>query len=279
MNRWFKEPLLHFLVAGGLLFAVYAWLGGGGSDQPRVVRITAAEVDWLKETWARQWQRPPSETELRGLVIDYLKEGLLAREAQGLGLADNDTVVRRRLAQKMQFLLQDTVSLADPGEDELRRLYHATAEIYRIPPRISFTQIYFTSEVDARRALAQLETDSTVDLGDSSLLEREHAHVDKQAVESQFGPGFAEALFSLETGPWHGPVASGYGFHLVRVSEREDARQRPFDEVRTQVLAEWQRARQTEINEQFFEELLKKYDVVVEPSVQPLLGSLAGATP
>jgi hypothetical protein len=114
---------LHFLLVGGLLFAAYAWLDGGSDATPRVVRITAVEVNWLKDTWARQWQRPPSEQELRGMVADYAKEALLARHAHELGLAENDTVVRRRLAQKMEFLVQDTARLAEPGEDELRQLY------------------------------------------------------------------------------------------------------------------------------------------------------------
>jgi hypothetical protein len=80
MRRWLKEPLLHFLVAGGLLFAAYGWLNRESVSTPNTVHITMAEVNWLRETWARQWQRPPSEQELRGLVTDYLKESLLARE-------------------------------------------------------------------------------------------------------------------------------------------------------------------------------------------------------
>lgn len=209
MRGWFKEPLLHFLVAGGLLFAVYAWLNRGGGDEPRVVRITAAEVNWLRETWARQWQRPPSEQDLRGIVADYLKEELLAREARELGLEENDTVVRRRLAQKMEFLVQDTARLADPGENELREIYNANRARYQNPPRISFTQIYFTTEAAARQGLDQLATHGAADLGDRTLLERDYAEADEQAVRSLFGPEFAEKLFALEPGQWRGPVASG----------------------------------------------------------------------
>jgi hypothetical protein len=151
MRHWLKEPLLHFLVAGGLLFAVYAWLNRVGGEAPGVVRITAAEVHWLKETWARQWQRPPSEQELRGVVADYVKEVLLAREARALGLDENDTVVRRRLAQKLEFLVQDTVRLAEPREDELCQLYDASRTRYHTPARLSFTHIYFKTEVAAAR--------------------------------------------------------------------------------------------------------------------------------
>jgi parvulin-like peptidyl-prolyl isomerase len=278
MKRWLKEPLLHFLLAGGLLFAGYGLINRGVGDGPRVVRISAAEVDWLKETWTRQWQRPPSEQELRGLVTGYLKEELLAREAKEIGLEENDTIVRRRLAQKMEFLVQDTARFAEPGENELRRLYDAGRARYQTPALISFTQIYFRTEAAARRGLEDLVKRNPSEVGDRSLLERDHAGVDGQAVTSLFGGEFAEKVFALETGKWQGPVPSGYGYHLVFVRERQSAQLLPFDEVRAQVQEEWHRLQQAKAGEQFFAGLLKKYDVVVEESIKPLIGPLAEVT-
>ena len=276
MKRWLKEPLLHFLIVGGLLFAAYAWLNrGGGGDTPRVVRITAAEVDWLQTMWTRQWQRPPSKSELRGIVTDYLKEELLAREARELGLDDNDTVVRRRLAQKLTFLVQDTARLAEVEEDELRRHYDDNREFYQSPALISFTQIFFKTEAAARQGVEALRTRSATELGDPSLLERDYARTDEQSVASLFGRQFAARVFALQAGHWHGPLASPYGFHLVRISERQAARARPFDEVREQVLDAWHRAQQDKASRQFFAALLKKYNVVVEANIKPLIGPLA----
>ena len=154
MRHWLKEPLLHFLVAGGLLFAAYAWLNRGGGEAPHAVPITATEVHWLKEMWARQWQRPPDEPELRGMVTDYVKEKLLAREARALGLDENDTIVRRRLAQKLEFLVQDTARLADPHEDELRQLYDTSRARYHTPARLSFTRAHDIVSVAARQLAA-----------------------------------------------------------------------------------------------------------------------------
>jgi len=278
MRYWLKEPLLHFLVAGGLLFAAYAWLNGGGDDAPRVVHITAAEVHWLKDMWARQWQRPPNEQELRGMVADYVKETLLAREARALGLDENDTVVRRRLAQKLEFLVQDTARLVESSEDELRQLYDANRARYHTPARLSFTHIFFKTEATARQGLAELAIHGAAELGERSLLGRDYARADKQTVTSLFGHEFADTIFALEPGQWHGPVASAYGFHLVHISERQAAQPRPFDEVRPQVLDEWQRLQQAKANAQFFAGLLQKYDLVVEESVKPLLGSLREMT-
>jgi parvulin-like peptidyl-prolyl isomerase len=275
--RLAREPLLHFLIAGGLLFAAYGWLNRESADEPRTVRISVAEVNWLKETWARQWQRPPTEEELRGMVTDYLKETLLAREAAEIGLDENDTVIRRRLAQKMEFLVQDTARLAEPVEGVLRRFYSANQARYQAPARVSFSQVFFRNQADAQKGLAQLAARSPDELGDPSMLERDHAEADAQAVTSQFGDAFNREVFGLDAGPWHGPVASAYGFHLVRVSARQDAQPLPYEAVRAQVLEDWQREEQTQAGKRFFAELQKKYDVVVDDSVKPLVGPLAGA--
>lgn len=272
MKKLLREPLLHFLLVGAVLFGVYAWVNRGRTqDKPRLVRITGQEVAWLKETWTRQWQRPPSDAELKGLVADYLKEELLAREARELGLDENDTIVRRRLAQKMEFIVQDTAHAVEPTEAELRKFFEAHAGQFQIPARISFTQIFFKSEAAAQSALGH-EVE-----GDRTMLEREYAGADEQTVASLFGREFADKVFALEPGNWQGPVASGYGFHLVLVKDHEPAKQRPFADARAQVLAEWQREQQAKANEQFFAALFKKYDVVVDESVKPLLGTIRDA--
>ena len=174
-----KEPLLHFLVAGTVLFAVHASLNRGDSDDAdRVIRITADDVNWVTGIWSRQWQRQPDEAQLRGIVADYVKEQLLAREAVELGLDEDDTIVRRRLAQKMEFMVQDTALLAEPSDDELRALYEANAASYRTPLRLSFTQVFFKTDVAAGDGLRALAHQGAADIGDSTLLERDYAAVD-----------------------------------------------------------------------------------------------------
>lgn len=286
LNIWLKEPLVHFLFAGALLFAAYGWLNrdkGDNATGELVVRVTAAQVEWLKESWARQWRRPPSEEELKGLVAAYLKEELLAREAQELGLEENDTVVRRRLAQKLEFLVQDTARLAEPTEEDLRRFYEAYPERFQTDARISFTQVFFSRErrqdatADARAALAELSRADAVpeNVGDRLLIEAEFHQVDKLTVASQFGRDFAAAVMALEPGAWTGPLESGYGLHLVRVSGLTPTTRREFAKVKAQVLERWREEREREAHAQYFAGLLKKYDVVVDESVRPLVGPLA----
>ena len=274
MRAWHKEPLLHFLIAGSLLFAAHAWLNRGPEDEADVIRITAAEVEWLAGIWARQRQRAPDEAELRSIVADYVKEQLLAREALALGLDVDDTIVRRRLAQKMRFLVEDTLRLAEPSEEALRVLYDADAGRYATPERLSFTQIFFRNESAARQGLQDLATRSAADLGDATLLESDYVAVDAREVASALGPDFASQVLELAPGAWHGPIASTYGFHLVQITERLAAEPRPFEEVRAQVLEQWQYTERAKAEERFFAALLAKYELDVDASVAPLVAPL-----
>jgi hypothetical protein len=289
--KLFKEPLVHFLLLGAVLFTVHAWLNRDRltEDNARPVRITAQEIEWLKQIWTRQWQRPPTDDELKGLVAEYLKEELLSREARALQLDQNDTIVRRRLAQKMEFLLQDTTRIVEPTETELRRIYEAHPERFQTSALVSFTHIYFNRDqrgesaaADASQALQELSKPgapaSAPELGDRFLLEYDVVGQDEQAVANLFGREFAQTVFTLEPGQWQGPVESGYGLHLVRVAERQGPRLRAFDEVRQQVLEDWHRDRQKTVDEQYFAGLLKKYEIVVDDGIKPLVGPLVVAS-
>ena len=135
MRRWLKEPLVHFLAIGALLFGVYAWLHHGDSGSwdngAGPVRITATEVSYLTQTWERLQQREPTREELHALVAGYLKEELLGREARAMGLEQNDPIIRRRLAQKVEFIVKDTSRLTEPTADDLHRFYEANMESFQ----------------------------------------------------------------------------------------------------------------------------------------------------
>ena len=287
--KWLlKEPLLHFLIAGALMFGAYGWLDrnapGKSAASAGTVRISTNEVAWLKETWVREWQREPTNDELRGLVTAFLKEELLAREARAMGLDQNDTIVRRWLAQKLEFLVQDTSRLVEPTEDDLQRFYAAHPERFQSKARVSFQHVYFSRErrkdaaADARAALRALSHAqprvSASQVGDPLLIGSEIYDADEQTVAGQFGGDFARAVFKLAPGAWYGPIESGYGLHVVRVSELKPGQQHEFAEVHAKVLELWREERERENNEKYFAGLLKKYEVVVDESLKPLVGPL-----
>ena len=272
------EPLLHFVVAGAVLFGGYELVNRGEMDSPATdpVHIGEGDIRWLKDTFANQWQRPPTEDELRGLVASFLKEELFAREAQALGLDQNDTIVRRRLAQKLEFLIGDTSRIVEPAETELRRFYDANTERFRAEARLSFTQLFFNpekrqhAEADARAALVSISgtsADDAVAMGDPILLENEFHEVDEQTVSKMFGADFAGAIFSLKPGSWAGPVKSGYGVHLVRVTDLRPATLLSFEEVRPKVLEEWRHQQQTQAKAVYLSKLREKYGVVLDGGI------------
>ena len=277
--RFYRDPLLHFAVAGALLFIGYALMNRGEADPPSTepVHIGNGEVRWLKETFANQWQRTPTDDELRGLVAGFLEEALLAREAKTLGLDENDTIIRRRLAQKLTFLVDDTSRVAEPSDEELRRFYNINVERFRLGSRVSFTQIFFNparrqhAEMDAEAALLLIATadgnDRTATMGDPTLLETEFHDVDAQTISNLFGPDFARSVFLLKPGSWAGPLKSGYGVHLVQITDLRPATLRPFQDVRPKVLEEWRRQRENQTKAQYLGKLREKYGVVIDDSV------------
>ena len=250
MKRWLGEPLVHFLAIGSLLFGVYAWLqrgdSGGLANGADPVRITATEISYLTQTWERLQQRAPTREELHALVAGYLKEELLGREARELGLDQNDPIIRRRLAQKVEFLVNDTSQLAAPTDDDLRRLYEANKESFHTAAQVSFIHVFFNPETrrdaagDATAAIAPLSIGAPIgSLGDPSPIDAEMRDDNLQTVAEQFGDAFANAVFALKPGQWQGPIPSSFGLHLVRVTEARPARQLELSEVEAQVRERW----------------------------------------
>jgi PPIC-type PPIASE domain len=294
--RFLQEPLLHFLVIGAVLFAAYAWLNRNGDNAGAPsLRLAESDVSWLKETFALERQRQPDEAELRALVRGFLKEELLARQAQELGLDRDDIVVRRRLAQKMTFLLQDNSRRAAPSDDDLHRLYEAQRGQGDGParsgpptlltrPRISFTHIFFSRErrpdaaADAGAALGELSHPApgapTPELGDRIAGKSEFRNADERTVANQFGTKFAARIFELEPGPWLGPIESSQGLHLVRITQLLPAQLRPFDEIRGELAELWREQNQRESEERYFVEQLKRYRLVPDESVKTLVEPL-----
>ena len=278
-----REPLLHFAVAGAILFGGYSWLNNPRADTTAVepVRISEGDVRWLKQTWSSQWLREPSAEELKGLVDDLLNEKLLAHEAEAIGLGEDDTIIRRRLAQKLKFLVEDTAQLAEPSEAELRQFYAANTLHFETPGRLSFRQVYFNPEhrtdarTDAKAALAALSAQGEAEptAGDRLLFGDSFDDTDELALSQMFGADFAHEVFALEPGAWQGPIKSGYGLHLVLVTHRTPTMPKPFETVRDAVLAEWRTAKQTEVSRDYLAELRKKYGVELDDGAKAALAA------
>ena len=277
ISKLVREPLLLFLVLGALLFGLHTLVNDPPteSDTTNRIQVTAAHIDQLRAGWQRQMGRPPQRQELQGLIDAFIREEVLVREALALGLDRDDIVVRRRLAQKMNFLVEDLALLNEPTEAELSDYFEQHPDLYRLPPRISFTHIYFSrdhrgdaTQPDAEHALNQLAAAdqpplSAPELGDPFGLPYDYALQSPREVSNVFGQSFAGTLFDLAPATWQGPLVSGYGLHLVRVQERVEGRLPEFEEVRELVLRDFVEDSRREAKDLAFTALRDRYEIEI----------------
>lgn len=278
VKRVLREPLFHFLILGSGLFVAYGLMPErGDSLVPEKIVVTAAQVELLAGGFAKISQRPPSDAELAGLIDAWVRDEVSMREAMALGLDNDDTVIRRRLRQKLEFVSEGIAARTEPTDADLDAYLEEHAASFRIEPRLTFSHVYLDPAKhgdhlarDAARVLAELkrlggEADLTAH-GDSSLLDHSFQSMPAGEVAKQFGEEFAAALGRATPGRWEGPIESGYGAHLVLVRERTESRLPALPEVRDAVLRELANARRQEANERFYRELLKRYAVTIEKS-------------
>jgi hypothetical protein len=278
-----REPLLHFLVLGAGLFLLFEVLEGGQAIRPdagpeRLV-VSAAKVEQLA-IWAKQRGRPPTEPELRGLVEGHIVEEILYREALALGLDRDDTIVRRRLRQKMDFIVGDLAAAREPTDGELQAFLDENAERFLLEGRVAFRHVYVDTDrrgeaagAEATRLLAVLNAGGpevdTSELGDRFLLEVGEGLQREGDVARLLGREFTEGLREVGTGHWGGPVQSAYGLHLVLVTERVPGRKPALPEVRDVVRRDWLFERRREAEASFLAALRERYRIEVGGPVKP----------
>jgi hypothetical protein len=225
-----------------LLYGVFAEPVAEETD--KTIVVSAGEIEWMQTSWQKRWNRPPTEAEFDGLIQQYVRETVLYREALTMGLNQHDQIIRRRLAQKLEFLAKDLVALTPPTDDELQAYFSKHKARYQDPTRYTFTQVFIdpdkrgdTTLDDAKAIKATLIAQGEAiehagNLGDDFMLQNYYPEKDRLEIQKLFGSGFTESLVGLSPGQWHGPVLSGYGVHLVYVSGINESPPPVFAEVR-----------------------------------------------
>ena len=277
ITRLTREPLIHFAVIGACIYLLYGFYGPQESQElERTVTISAGEVTWLEESWAKRWNRPPTPVERQGLIDQYVRETVLYREALAMGLDKDDTIVRRRLAQKLEFLSQDLIRPSPPSEAELLAYFEAHSERYRPPDLVTMTHIFLDPDKRGDRTLEDAEAVKVElealeqppqdgrDFGDPFMLQSYYPERSQDELAKLFGGEFAQSVFALEPERWHGPVLSGYGVHLVYLHQRQDAPAPTFSLVEDRVRQDWEEEKRRDLNEQFVAGLLDRYTVIIE---------------
>jgi hypothetical protein len=273
-----NEPLVHFLLLTIAIFAAYfAFNHTDGARVERIV-VTRATIEQLASRFTASWQRPPTTEELKGLVDDNVKEEIYYREALALGLDKNDALIRRRLRQKMEFLIDAEAEGIAPTEAELETYLKDHAGAFAADAQVSLQQVFLNPQrhadatADAAMLLTRLRADQSADpstLGDTKLLPSELPLTDMTAIQQMFGGDFATGIANSPEGQWIGPIASAFGLHLVRVTERKTGGVPKLDLVRAAVAREWANDRRKALEAASFQKLVARYQVVVEPPPSP----------
>jgi len=263
---WTREPLVHFLAAGALVFAFFSLRGEEVDPSSRVIEIDRQTQAQIALGFERLMSRAPTDAELDAQIDQYVREEVLYREALRLGLDRDDAIVRRRLAQKMNMLAGARAETEQPSEEILRRWYSEHPARFSAETRYSFDQLWFESEAAAQSVLARLaKTDAWQELGQSIslpvMLEREV----RREVLDTFGERFVAEVDALEPGGgWQGPVPSGLGWHLVRLRSRDVGQVPPFEQVREDVENEWRSATIADRREKAYAILREAYRVEID---------------
>jgi hypothetical protein len=281
MNKFLREPLVHFLLLGVLIFAAYGWLSRDLQSEEEIF-ISRGQQEHLVNMFSRTWQRPPTPQEFQGLLKDYLRQEIAYREAVKMGLEQGDIIIRRRMRQKLELLTDEIVSFSKPGDTDLQAYLEENQEVFRLEPVFDLRQIYISldkrgtgADEYAQNLLDQLHKDKGEgaladwrELGDSLPLPAELKSARSSEISRQFGQQFADSLTGVEQGKWTGPVLSGYGLHLVMIDQFTPARDPALEEVRERVKIEWMEKRRRNATDELYDQLAKKYQIEIESLVE-----------
>ncbi|MFV2056832.1 MAG: peptidyl-prolyl cis-trans isomerase [Thiohalomonadales bacterium] len=266
------------MLIGAALFLIFGLQNDGITDQSKRIIFTQADVNRLVLLWEKKRQRPPTQVELEGLIEQQIHEEVMYREALLMGLDQNDAMVKRRMAQKVEFITADIAAQSEPSDADLEEYLATHAARFELPGRISFVHVYLNRDQrgdkvqqEARSLLTQLSKSGLqkefMTVGDPFMLGRQHENLTRHDVSRLFGKDFAQRIFTLPSGSWQGPVSSGYGLHLVRIDDKTEAVQPDLAIVRVKVYNEWQAQQRRDMDRAFYQSLRQRYEIIIDDAV------------
>lgn len=282
-----REPLLHFMLAGAALFLAFEWAGNDDAapdneirvDQAALVQFLTYRDPRLNVDSARTALTTMTDAQRDALIEEYVRDEVLFRQARSIGLDPYDYTGRRRLIAQLDYInrgfIEATLTISD---EELREFFLANSERYLIPPKITFTHVYFSSDTHGENAkaaallrLGELNKDRVPfhagpSWGDVFLYHKNYVAREAEEIASHFGGAFAEAIFEQEPSElWTGPIESTYGYHVVMVSSRNPGYSPPLADVRQRVLADLSVERMHVELDAYYRQARSAYDIVIEP--------------
>lgn len=282
------EPLLHFVLLGGLLFAIYGYLHRGVNDFTSYrIELTPQDISQMQTYFFSQWHRQPNPQEFSNLLEERVREEILYREALGMGLDKGDSIVKRRMEQKMEFLAEDVANSHEPTTAELKAWYAKHEQQFAIPAQVSFRHLYFSPDHrgsrardDAASALHKMtgqpeSSTAAAAMDDHFMLKGRYEDASPDELAKDFGLLFAQSLFQLKPGSWQGPIQSGYGWHLVFVKSVSPGRLSSFEDVEPDVKAAWLGEQRAEQWQKTYSMMRAKYQIVLPAGTAVAASSVA----
>lgn len=265
MTTILKEPLVHFLLIGAVIFGLYAVLDDSPpSEAKNAIVISDDDARRLVAEFEATWRRPPSEQELGEIIDATISEEVYVREALALGLDRDDAVIRRRLQMKMEYLTESGADVVTPDDATLQAHLDANRDLFTEAPLVALEQIMLedADPTATAKALALLrQGDDPTSVGRPTMLPFETRPSPPQVIDSTFGPDFFTALATLPVGSWEGPVESAFGTHLVRITDRREARTPPLADIRDKVEQDWRSSFVVRLREERLGALMSRYEV------------------
>lgn len=277
MKTLLRNRFIQFALLAIALFIVDGVVARLTPERAPII-FSAAKIEQLAILYAKEQRKPldaVTQDELQGIIRLQAQEMALAREALKLGLDNNDTIITRRLAQKMKFMIEDTAPIATPKETVLKAWFDDNKNLFITPPQVSFRHIYLNPDKhnnlddDAREILAQINQQpraAWAKIGDAFLLKNTYQNMTPAQLDVEFGRSFAQSVFALTTSGenpsalFHGPIGSAYGLHLVQVLKTSRAKAAEFEDVRAQVTRRYMRHAQAQENRKAIARIVQKYD-------------------
>jgi len=271
MKKLFREPIVFFILVGGLFYILNIWLTKKSIPEEKKIEISLSQVQQLSAQFSKTWMRQATDEELQALIQDHIRDEVYYREAIAMGLDNNDAVIRRRMRQKLEMLLNDMAAARVPSDQVLTNYMNENAEKFSKDPIITFQQIYLNPDkrpdvsADAVAILNQLKSGENSDsLGDPTMLGYAFSEYTQSAIARQFGGEFAQQIIKLKPGDWQGPIYSGMGVHIVKIDVFTPGEMPKLSEIRDKVEREWMAETTKELKDEAFDELLKSYEIVFE---------------
>ena len=223
-----REPLVHFCVLGGLIFAADHVLHPPGNDQHTIVVTKALRQSFI-DNFDEDKDKPPTETEIARMIDGWVASEILYREGKAMGVDRGDVTIRDRIAFKLQLMIFNEINVPIPAAEQLRAWFEVNRTRFDEPERVSFYMTPSMPEAVARRQLEAMRSGNE----EANISRQTRAYLGRPvgSLAQAFGAPFREALLDLPLGQWS-VIQSREGWHIVRLDSHRAAVPARFEDVR-----------------------------------------------